>query len=157
MTEPAAFVERFWAALYAREWDGIASFFGDDSVYYDVPTGGLSAARGPERIVARLRLGIEPLSGYEHHLRAMAAEGDVVFTEHQEDWHFETGELVKLPFVSVQHVAEGRITLWKDYWDYSTLMNGAPAWWQHDARANGCITASSCLRTKEQRKFSGTR
>jgi limonene-1,2-epoxide hydrolase len=59
----------------------------------------------------------------------MAAQGDVVFTEHQEDWHFHTGEVVKLPFVSVQHVTDGRITLWKDYWDYSTLMNGAPAWW----------------------------
>jgi len=90
MTEPIETVQKFWTALYARDWDGITSFFTDESVYYDVPTGGLSAARGGDRIEARLRLGIEPLSDYRHHLRAMAAEGDVVFTEHQEDWYFHT-------------------------------------------------------------------
>ena len=129
VTEPLTIVKQFWETLYARDWDGIASFFTGDSVYYDVPTGGLSAARGGDRIEARLRLGIEPLSDYRHHLRNIAAEGDVVFTEHQEDWHFHTGEVVKLPFVSVQHVEGDHITLWKDYWDYSTLMNGAPPWW----------------------------
>jgi len=122
-------VQRFWSTLYARDWDAIPAFFTDDSVYYDVPTGGMSAARGGDRIVARLRLGIEPLEKYEHHLRNVAEHDDVVFTEHQEDWHFHTGEVVRLPFVSVQHVDGDHITLWKDYWDFSTLMNGAPAWW----------------------------
>jgi limonene-1,2-epoxide hydrolase len=135
VSEPIEVVQKFWAALYARDWDGIKAFFTDDSVYYDVPTGGLSAARGPDRIEARLRLGIEPLSDYRHHLRNMATQGDVVFTEHQEDWYFHTGEVVKLPFVSVQHIEDGHITLWKDYWDYSTLMNGAPPWW-HERLAN---------------------
>ena len=59
----------------------------------------------------------------------MAANDDVVITEHQEDWFFPTGEVVELPFVSVQHVSDGIITLWKDYWDFGTLMNGAPPWW----------------------------
>ena len=78
MAEALAIVQAFWATLYERDWDGIKTFFDDDSVYYDVPTGGLSAARGPERIEARLRLGIEPLSEYKHHLRAMAAHDDIV-------------------------------------------------------------------------------
>jgi hypothetical protein len=26
-------------------------------------------------------------------------------------------------------VRNGAITLWKDYWDFNTLMSGAPAWW----------------------------
>jgi limonene-1,2-epoxide hydrolase len=126
VTEPLTTVKQFWDRLYARDWDGIKAFFTDDSVYYDVPTGGLSAARGGDRIEARLRLGIEPLSDYRHHLRTIAAEGDVVFTEHQEDWYFHTGEVVKLPFVSVQHVEGGHITLWKDYWDLQTLLSAAP-------------------------------
>jgi hypothetical protein len=37
---------------------------------------------------------------------------------------------VTLPFVSVQRVADGQIIFWKDYWDYQTLMNAAPADWQ---------------------------
>jgi hypothetical protein len=36
---------------------------------------------------------------------------------------------VTLPFVSVQRVVDGKIVLWKDYWDYQTLMNAAPAAW----------------------------
>jgi len=129
MPDALTTVQQFWTALYARDWAAISSFFTEESVYYDVPTGGMSAAQGPERIEARLRLGIEPLSDYRHHLRNMAADGDVVFTEHQEDWYFHTGEIVKLPFVSVQRVEDDHITLWKDYWDFATLMNGAPAWW----------------------------
>ena len=127
-------VQRFWSTLYARDWDAIPSFFTDQSIYFDVPTGGLSAARGGDRIVARLRLGIEPLSEYRHVLRNMAEHDGVVFTEHQEDWHFRTGEVVELPFVSVHHLEADHIMLWKDYWDYSTLMNGAPQWW-HDRLA----------------------
>ena len=51
----------------------IRSFFGDDSVYWDVPTGPASAAKGPDGIEARLRLGLEGLAGYEHdHLRSVA-------------------------------------------------------------------------------------
>ena len=132
---PLETVRAFWQALYARDWERITSFFDAESIYFDVPTGGLSAAKGPERIEARLRLGIEPLSDYRHHLRHMAAHDGVVFTEHQEDWYFETGEVVQLPFVSVMHVDDGRITLWKDYWNYSTLMDGAPQWW-HERLAN---------------------
>jgi limonene-1,2-epoxide hydrolase len=127
---PIDTVHRFWEALYARDWDALRTFFVEDSLYYDVPTGGLSAARGPERIEARLRLGLEPLSEYRHRLRSTAAAGSIVFTEHQEQWVFPTGEVATLPFVSVQTVDDaGHILLWKDYWDFATLMNAAPAWW----------------------------
>jgi limonene-1,2-epoxide hydrolase len=123
-------VTAFWGALYARDWPRIRSFFGPDSIYYDVPTGPASAAKGPEGIEARLRLGLEPLSGYEHRQGIVIAEGDVVVTEHAETWHWPGGETVTLPFVSVQRVSDGVIVLWKDYWDYRTLMDGAPPGWE---------------------------
>jgi limonene-1,2-epoxide hydrolase len=31
--------------------------------------------------------------------------------------------------VSVQHISDGTIVLWKDYWDLQTLMGAAPAAW----------------------------
>ena len=143
-TSPKDLVGRFWDALYARDWDRIRSFFGPDSIYYDVPTGPATAARGPEGIEARLRLGLEGLLGYDHELGAVVAEGDVVVTEHAETWHWPGGETVTLPFVSVQRVEDGVISRWKDYWDYQTLMQGAPPdwearlvdadlWWLYDA------------------------
>ena len=56
-------VQSFWETLYARDWDGIAAFFTGDSEYTDVPSPADDVARGPDQIVARLRLGLEPHLG----------------------------------------------------------------------------------------------
>jgi len=122
-------VQAFWTTLYQRDWDAIGRFFGPDSEYTDVPSPEDDVARGPEQIVARLRLGLEPISEYEHHLRLMVAAGDTVATEHAETWHWPTGEQVTLPFVSIHELRDGTIVRWWDYWDLQTLMNAAPAWW----------------------------
>jgi limonene-1,2-epoxide hydrolase len=67
---------------------------------------------------------------HEHQIFRMIAEGNCVITEHREDWYFHTGEVVKLPFTSIhEYNEEGKICLWRDYWDLGTLMNSAPAWW----------------------------
>lgn len=126
----ASLVEKFWTALYSRDWDLIASFFGPDSVYWDVPVGPGAAAKGPVDIVSRLKLGLDGLAGYEQFEGPVVSQGGTVITEHREVWHWETGETASLPFVSVMRVDGGIITLWKDYWDYNTLMQAAPASWQ---------------------------
>lgn len=126
---PKELAGAFWDALYARDWDGVAAFFGPDSIYLDMPTGPGAAAVGPGDIVKRLRLGLADLAGYEHGPATVVAEGGIVVTEHTETWHWPTGETVTLPFVSVQHVEGGTIKLWKDYWDLGTLMGGAPPDW----------------------------
>jgi limonene-1,2-epoxide hydrolase len=120
----------FWDALYARDWPRLRSFFTEESIYYDVPTGPSTAARGPEAIEGRLRLGLDPLSGYDHEDGMVVADGDMVVTEHAETWEWASGERVTLPFVSVQRIVDGRILLWRDYWDYQTLLGAAPADWQ---------------------------
>lgn len=122
-------VRRFWKALYARDWNAVGSFFGPTSVYWDVPVGPTAAAKGPADIVSRLQLGLAGLAGYEHFEGPVVAQGRLVVTEHREVWHWESGETVSLPFVSVMEVDDGTITLWKDYWDQGTLMSGAPAAW----------------------------
>ena len=122
-------VREFWETLYRRDWDAIATFFAEDSEYTDVPSPEDDVARGPALIVARLRLGLERISEYEHDLRLMVAESEAVVTEHSETWHWHTGEQVTLPFVSVHELRADTIVRWWDYWDLGTLMNAAPAWW----------------------------
>ena len=122
-------VSAFWEVLYGRDWDAIGPFFAADSEYTDVPSPADDVARGPDQIVARLRLGLEQISEYQHSLRLMVAEGDTVVTEHAETWHWHTGEQVTLPFVSVHELRDGAIVRWWDYWDLQTLMGAAPAWW----------------------------
>ena len=120
--------QAFWEALYRRDWDRVASFFAADGHYEDVPAPD-PGATGPENVVKRLRIGFDPIERHEHELIRMVAEGDTVVTEHAETWHWHTGESVRLPFVSIHVFADGRIVLWRDYWDLQTLMGAAPAWW----------------------------
>jgi limonene-1,2-epoxide hydrolase len=127
---PRTVAASFWDALYARDWERIRAFFGPDSIYYDVPTGPATAGKGPDSIVARPRLGLEGLSGYEHTTGTVVAEGEHVITEHAETWHWPTGESVTLPFVSVQRIVDGTIVSWKDYWDLQTLMDASPQAWK---------------------------
>jgi limonene-1,2-epoxide hydrolase len=127
---PVDVVRAMWAAVYDRDWDRLAGFFADDSIYYDVPTGPTTAARGPVGIIARLRLGLDELAGYEHVEGQIAATGDVVMVEHAETWRWASGETVTLPFVSVHRVDGPRVLLWKDYWDYETLRSAAPPGWE---------------------------
>jgi limonene-1,2-epoxide hydrolase len=49
-----------------------------------------------------------------------------VLYEHSETWTFETGEQGVLRFVTVHRVADGKITVWKDYWDMNSLVSFAP-------------------------------
>lgn len=121
-------VERFWGDLSRRDFAAVAAYFTEDGHYTDVPAPE-EGAFGPAAIEARLRLGLEPLERYVLHPGPIVAEGDMVITEHAEEWFWKTGEHVRLPFVSVHEVSDGRMTRWWDYWDMGTLMGAAPQWW----------------------------
>ena len=106
-----------WKALSARDWDSLKTFLSDDCIYLDMPVGPAAAARGPEDIVKRLKIGLEPLASYENFDGLMVDNGTDVMYEHHEEWHWTTGESAVLQFVTVHRVENGKITLWKDYWD----------------------------------------
>lgn len=122
-------IEQFWTTLYERDFDRLESFFGPHAEYTDIGTPADDVAVGPEQIIRRLRLGVEPAESYTHRVTLMVAEGSAVVTEHDETWTWSTGESVTLPFVSVHVIEDGVILRWTDYWDLQTLLGGAPDWW----------------------------
>jgi limonene-1,2-epoxide hydrolase len=124
-----------WHALSDRDWDKLKTFIADDCIYVDMPVGLVAAARGPEDIVKRLKVGLEPLSGYENHDGILVSNGVDVMYEHSETWNWVTGESTVLQFVTVHKVRDGKITLWKDYWDFAGLLNNAPADWMEQLAA----------------------
>jgi len=122
-------VQRYWDALAARDWDGMKALLADDAHYTDVGVPGPGGI-GPDGVLQRLRLGIEPLEAYEHLPGTiMIAEGDVVMTEHTERWCFHTGEVVDHSFVSVIELRDGKIVRWHDYSNISNITDNAPSWW----------------------------
>lgn len=126
---PGEAVLGLWRTLSARDWDGLADWVSEDCIYVDMPVGAALAARGPVDIVKRLQVGLRDLAGYENHDGLLVADGDTVMYEHSETWTFATGEVVELPFVTVHRVRDGRVCLWKDYWDFGTVASGAPGDW----------------------------
>lgn len=121
-------IEQFWEDVYAHDFDKVGAYFAEDGRYEDVPTPDAGAI-GPANVARRLRIGLERIESSEHHVHRMIAQGDTVITEHTEDWHFDADTMVSLPFVSVHVLRDGKIVLWRDYWDLNTLMSGAPQWW----------------------------
>ena len=118
-----------WKALSARDWETLKTFIADDCIYVDMPVGPAAAARGPEDTVKRLKIGLEPLAGYQNHDGVLVSNGEDVMYEHSETWDWVTGEHAVLQFVTVHKVRDGKITLWKDYWDFNGLAALAPADW----------------------------
>ncbi len=136
-TEVTAVVAGMWRALSARDWESLKTYLSEDCIYLDMPVGPAAAARGPVDIVKRLRIGLEPLASYENFPGVMVDNGADVMFEHHEQWHWATGESAVLKFVTVHRVENGRITLWKDYWDMAALVDFAPPSWLEDfARAD---------------------
>lgn len=121
-----------WKALSARDWDAVKTHLSDDCIYADMPLGPALAARGPEDIVKRLKVGLEPLAGYENRDGLLVTNSADVMYEHSETWEWPTGETAVLRFVTVHRVENGKITLWKDYWDMSGLTATAPPTWLED-------------------------
>ncbi len=98
-------VHGMWAALSNRDWDTLKTYLSDDCIYLDVPVGPAAAARGPEDIVKRLKIGLEPLASYENFPGLMVDNGADVMYEHHEEWHWDTGESA---VVEVRHRAPRR-------------------------------------------------
>ncbi|MGA9494007.1 MAG: nuclear transport factor 2 family protein [Mycobacterium sp.] len=125
-------VRGLWRALSSRDWGAVTTFLSPDCVYVDMPVGPTLAARGPDNIVKRLKVGLEPLAGYENHDGVLVSNGSDVLYEHSETWRWTTGETAVLQFVSVHRVDDGKVSLWKDYWDMGGMTAQAPPTWLED-------------------------
>ena len=121
-----------WQALSRRDWDSVKTFLSAGCIYVDMPVGPTLAARGPDDIVKRLKVGLEPLAGYENHDGVLVSNGSDVMYEHSETWRWKSGETAVLQFVSVHRVEDGKVMLWKDYWDMGTMTAQAPPTWLAD-------------------------
>ncbi len=130
-TRNKATAARFWGSLYSHDWEAVAGYFAADANYVDTGLGeSLGGAHGPAEIVARLKLGLDPVEAHNHVEGLVIAEGAVVITEHAEEWVFHTGERIVHPFASVMEFNDdGEIERWWDYSNLPNLLDNAPAWW----------------------------
>jgi limonene-1,2-epoxide hydrolase len=109
----AQIVEDFLKALEHQDFETFDALLADDVVYQNV---GLPTVRGPGRVVRTMR-GMEGRMGFEVKFHRNVAEGGTVLNERTDAVVIGP---VRLQFwvCGVFEVHDGRITLWRDYFDF---------------------------------------
>src|SRR6202022_4770935 len=120
-TDPARIVEGFLYAMRNKDFDAMDAALDDDVVYQNV---GLPIIRGRRRTVTFLQRGLSrPSAGFDVKIHRIATEGSAVLTE-------RTDVIIFGPFQpqfwvgGVVEVRDGRITLWRGYFDFSHTPQG---------------------------------
>ena len=120
-TDPARVVEAFLYALRDKDFDAADETLDDDLVYQNV---GLPTIRGRQRTMKLLRGLSRPNTGFDVKIHRIASEGSAVLTE-------RTDVLIFGPFQAhfwvcgAFEVRDGRITLWRDYFDFLDIVKAS--------------------------------
>ncbi len=140
-------VLNLWRALAKRDWEAVKAVVSDDCIFIDMSLGPTVAARGPDNIVKRLKSALENenLANYANHDVLVLSNGVDVMYEHLETFTSSDGETASNPIVSVHKVSDGKVSLWKDYWDLNAIaehrmvpkLRRTGAGFQLDVRRNG--------------------
>jgi limonene-1,2-epoxide hydrolase len=123
--DPLAVVEAFLDAFVAMDFDRALPHLADDVEYTNIP---MSTVRGHDGVREVLEPFFAPIHENEFLILRRAADGPVVFLERLDRHRLDHGWR-ELPVNSVFEVHDGRITVWRDYFD---LMTAAKI---HDAGA----------------------
>lgn len=117
MSDPRTVVTDFLSAMDVLDIDLALSFVAADIEYQNVP---LPAARGYAAVEEQLRRVARICTGFEGRVHHLAVDGDVVLTERTDVLRIRSWEAEFWVFGTFQ-VRDGRIVLWRDYFDWATV------------------------------------
>jgi limonene-1,2-epoxide hydrolase len=116
---PEQVVDEFIRRLVAQDIDGACELVTDDVEYDNVPMGKNTGPEGIKAVLVPMVAGVDQV---EFVIHRQVARGQVVMNE-RSDRFLVNGTWLDLPVMGVFEVdADGLITLWRDYFDLSTLM-----------------------------------
>ena len=109
------FVEH-WSTMDPAE---LAEYFTEDGTYYNMPA---NPVTGREQIKGFIEAFLSTWTETTWDILNMAEQGDVVFCERLDRTKTTQGD-VDLPCVGVFEMRDGKIHVWRDYFDMATYMN----------------------------------
>ena len=117
MANPAEkIVADFCLAFTRKNIDEIMSYFTDDAVYHNMP---MEPAKGKDAIRATINSFLPGSDRIEFKILHTASNNNIVFNERMD--MFDMGEKrVEVPVAGIFEVRDGKITLWRDYFDLPT-------------------------------------
>ena len=120
---PAETVKRFLDIMMAKDYERGLALVAADVEYDNVPMG---KVEGPEGIRAVLEPFFGPTITNEYKVLREVSDGATVILERLDRHLLESG-WVELPVTGIFEVREGKIALWRDYFDLPTIMSTWPA------------------------------
>ena len=112
-------VNEFVARIVRMDLDGACELVSDDVEYDNVPMG---KVYGPDGIKSILGQMVGMLDEVDWVIHRQIASGSMVLNE-RTDRFGRDGKWIELPVAGVFEVRDGRITLWRDYFDMTTMTN----------------------------------
>lgn len=106
-----------WSRLDAKE---LAGYFAEDGVYHNMPTGPVTGRDDVERMIAGF---IASWTETQWDVIHLLSAGDVVIAERLD--RTKAGDKgVDLPCTGVFEMKDGKIQVWRDYFDLATYAKG---------------------------------
>jgi limonene-1,2-epoxide hydrolase len=109
-----------WSKLDAKE---LAGYFSEDGIYHNMPS---DAVRGRDNIEQFIAGFIRPWQSTDWEIVSLLAEGNVVMVERL-DKTVVAGNPVNLPCFGYFELENGKIRVWRDYFDLATYTSALGA------------------------------
>ena len=76
---------------------------------------------GPAGVTEKLARSIVGLDAFPMCVDTVVGDAQRVTTRRTEEWHFATGEVLKLPVLCLHEIEDGKIKVWRDYFDLASF------------------------------------
>ena len=116
MADNAEIIRDFIAAWSRLDPEELASYFTEDGTYHNIPAVPVEGRGNIERFIASF---IKDWTATDWELLTLVAEGDVVVAE-RIDRTTAGKKSVDLPCTGVFEMQDGKIKVWRDYFDMGT-------------------------------------
>ena len=110
-------VNEFMARVVRLDLDAACELVSDDVEYDNVPMGKVFGPDGIKGVLAQM---VGMLDEVDWVIHRQVAAGSLVLNE-RTDRFGKDGKWIELPVAGVFEVIDGRITLWRDYFDMTTF------------------------------------
>ncbi|HEX4432480.1 MAG TPA: limonene-1,2-epoxide hydrolase family protein [Frankiaceae bacterium] len=111
-------VNAFMKAAADRDYDTAVSYLTDDIEYQNMP---IAAVVGKEAVRGTLDMLLANAEGSEWVVHREVESGNIVMNE-RTDRFLIGGTWMELPVAGVFELRDGKIFLWRDYFDLETIM-----------------------------------
>ncbi|NKB97093.1 MAG: SgcJ/EcaC family oxidoreductase [Pseudomonadales bacterium] len=117
MAKNAEIIKGFIASWSNMDPDALASYFTDDGTYHNMPA---KPVAGRENITQFIKVFLETWTETSWDILNIVEDGDVVVCERLDRTKTPQGN-VDLPCVGVFEMQNGKIHVWRDYFDMATF------------------------------------